>query len=155
MYSRSSIIFDSYYFFSKADHHFTSYTDEGGTDDYGEIELTRQGNKPVVLTLSRPFSQKLQRIENLHYVRSTPVGHITSLFHLRGNLYYGDFLGTEDLMIFTLGAHLEDFEVFIAKGKKRHQEAVINQLLEGNLTAEMNYFRRQFRGPDNYGGAAA
>lgn len=56
---------------------------------------------------------------------------------------HGDVAGTNDALVFLIGADYQSMEIFVARGLKRHSGELCRRLINGELNAEIEQLRRQ------------
>jgi hypothetical protein len=138
------MILDSYYSFIKIEGKKTRYDVEASTKDYEPFESLKKPTGELSLFLcdlpAHFKGEAHRRADKCLTAKGRNVSsiYIRDLVNFTG---YGDVRGTTDAFIIVFSPDQQRFEVFMAKGKKNHSNALYNAFTDGELNSEMEALR--------------
>jgi hypothetical protein len=139
------MIIDSYYTFVKSEGKSkTRYDVEASTKDYEPFEgLINPKEELFMYFCDLPVHFKGEARRRADKCLTAKGRNVSSIYirDLENLSGYGDVMGTTDGFIIAFSRDQQRFEVFIAKGKKNHVNALYNAFTDGELNSEMEALR--------------
>jgi len=132
---------DNYYLFKKDLRYKTKfYSVLSG--DYGRLDILKNKDGLIVVNLLENNYTKANIKGELKFAAKG--NHISRVISSKQdiNVAVGDFIHTNDLLIFIFNDDKTEFELLIAKDKKYESNLYLNMLFDGVLRDEINDFRQ-------------